>query len=197
MGTNSRDKWDGREVFTTGEAAEICSVSQQTIIRCFDSGRLQGFRVPGSRFRRIPRADLIRFMRANEIPIHALNGVHRRVLVVSPDEGLGGGMSRAAGDDSRLELSVVTGLFEAGMLAERHVPHVLVLDVDLGELDARAVIHRIRSVAELANVQVVVIGAAIRSDTADSLTIAGASLVLRKPIEPVALLAKLDELASS
>ena len=36
-----------KQVFTTGEAAEICKVSQQTIIRCFDSGRLKGFRVPG------------------------------------------------------------------------------------------------------------------------------------------------------
>ena len=44
-----------KTVFTTGEAAEICKVSQQTIIRCFDSGQLKGFRVPGSRFRRIPR----------------------------------------------------------------------------------------------------------------------------------------------
>ena len=49
---------------TTGEAADVCKVSQQTIIRCFDSGRLGGFRVPGSKFRRIPRADLIKFMRA-------------------------------------------------------------------------------------------------------------------------------------
>ena len=52
-----------KTVFTTGEAAEICKVSQQTIIRCFDSGRLKGFRVPGSRFRRIPREALIQFMK--------------------------------------------------------------------------------------------------------------------------------------
>ena len=44
-----------KTVFTTGEAAKVCKVSQQTIIRCFDSGQLKGFRVPGSRFRRIPR----------------------------------------------------------------------------------------------------------------------------------------------
>ena len=50
-----------KTVFTTGEAADICKVSQQTIIRCFDSGRLKGFRVPGSRFRRIPREALIAF----------------------------------------------------------------------------------------------------------------------------------------
>ena len=50
---NNTVNWREKQVFTTGEAAEICKVSQQTIIRCFDSGRLQGFRVPGSRFRRI------------------------------------------------------------------------------------------------------------------------------------------------
>ena len=60
--------WGDKRIFTTGEAADICKVSQQTIIRCFDSGRLGGFRVPGSKFRRIPRADLIKFMRENEIP---------------------------------------------------------------------------------------------------------------------------------
>ena len=37
-----------KTVFTTGEAADICKVSQQTIIRCFDAGRLKGFRVPAA-----------------------------------------------------------------------------------------------------------------------------------------------------
>ena len=46
QGVNERMK----TVFTTGEAAKICKVSQQTIIRCFDNGQLKGFRVPGSRF---------------------------------------------------------------------------------------------------------------------------------------------------
>ena len=60
-----------KTVFTTGEAAKICKVSQQTIIRCFDSGQLKGFRVPGSRFRRIPREQLYMFMRDNGIPTFA------------------------------------------------------------------------------------------------------------------------------
>jgi len=37
-----------KDLYTTGEAADVCNVSQQTIIRCFDAGRLEGFRVPGS-----------------------------------------------------------------------------------------------------------------------------------------------------
>ncbi len=71
-----------KKMFTTGEAAALCKVSQQTIIRCFDAGRLQGFRVPGSKFRRIPREELIRFMKANAIPLEALEGSKKRILVV-------------------------------------------------------------------------------------------------------------------
>src|SRR5438309_11460963 len=74
-----------KSVFTTGEAAEICKVSQQTIIRCFDSGRLRGFRVPGSRFRRIPRDALVAFMKDNGIPPDSLESGKRKILVEDAD----------------------------------------------------------------------------------------------------------------
>jgi len=67
-----------KDLFTTGEAAEVCRVSQQTIIRCFDAGRLEGFRVPGSRFRRIPRQSLVKFMKDNNIPLDAIESGKRK-----------------------------------------------------------------------------------------------------------------------
>lgn len=78
----SQDEISNKPVFTTGEAAKICNVSQQTIIRCFDSGRLQGFKVPGSRFRRIPRAELIRFMQQNNMDMQRMEAGPIQVLVV-------------------------------------------------------------------------------------------------------------------
>ena len=77
-----------KTVFTTGEAAKICKVSQQTIIRCFDNGSLKGFRVPGSRFRRIPRDQLFSFMKDNGIPTDALESGKRKVLIVDDDPEL-------------------------------------------------------------------------------------------------------------
>ena len=65
--SNDPSQLKAKQVYSTGDAAQLCKLSQQTIIRCFDSGRLKGFRVPGSRFRRIPRDELIRFMRENDI----------------------------------------------------------------------------------------------------------------------------------
>ena len=61
-----------KSVYTTGEVSQICSVSQQTVIRCFDKGDLKGFRVPGSRFRRIPRDSLLSFMKEHNIPLDHL-----------------------------------------------------------------------------------------------------------------------------
>src|SRR5436190_350148 len=87
MSTNTNgSELTAKQVFTTGEAAEICKVSQQTIIRCFDSGRLKGFRVPGSKFRRIPKDELLRFMRENNIPTDVLEGGKKRILVVDDDD---------------------------------------------------------------------------------------------------------------
>ena len=74
-----------KDLFTTGEAAEICKISQQTIIRCFDSGKLEGFRVPGSKFRRIPRDSLIKFMKDNGIPLDNIETGKKRVLLVDDD----------------------------------------------------------------------------------------------------------------
>jgi hypothetical protein len=59
----SRDR-----IFSTGECARICGLSQQTIIRCFDNGGIVGFRVPGSRFRRVPALRLKEFIEKNGVP---------------------------------------------------------------------------------------------------------------------------------
>lgn len=51
------------KVFTTGEVARICKVAPRTIAKWFDSGRLKGYRIPGSQGRRIPREYLIKFLK--------------------------------------------------------------------------------------------------------------------------------------
>ena len=93
-----------KTVYTTGEAAKICKVSQQTIIRCFDSGQLKGFRVPGSRFRRIPRDQLFAFMKDNGIPTESLESGKRKVLIDDDDEELVERLRDEFEDDRRIEV---------------------------------------------------------------------------------------------
>src|SRR5205823_7099322 len=95
-----------KTVFTTGEAAKICKVTQHTIIRCFDNGQLKGFRVPGSRFRRIPREALYKFMKDNGIPTDALESRKRKVLLVDDDPDLVEVINKALDDDGRFEVRI-------------------------------------------------------------------------------------------
>jgi excisionase family DNA binding protein len=114
-----------KTVFTTGEAAKICKVSQQTIIRCFDNGSLKGFRVPGSRFRRIPRDQLFSFMKDNGIPTDALESGKRKILVVDDDEELVELLVDVFERDGRFETRNANNGFGAGMLVKEFRPDLV------------------------------------------------------------------------
>jgi len=59
----------GNNVLTTGDVANICNVAPRTVSKWFDKGLLNGYRIPGSKDRRIPIDELARFMAAHRIPI--------------------------------------------------------------------------------------------------------------------------------
>jgi uncharacterized protein (TIGR02996 family)/excisionase family DNA binding protein len=50
-------------VYTTGRIAQILGVAPGTVVRWFDSGKLPGYRIPGTGDRRITRADLVKLIR--------------------------------------------------------------------------------------------------------------------------------------
>jgi excisionase family DNA binding protein len=134
----------GKQVFTTGEAAEICNVSQQTIIRCFDKGRLNGFRVPGSRFRRIPREDLIAFMHQNGIPADALGNTGSLVLLVEGDGELAHTTAATLHEVDDVKVHLASTAFDAGTSIERLKPGLVVIGSGVESLDPRQVCHWVR-----------------------------------------------------
>src|SRR4030042_601475 len=115
-----------KDLFTTGEAADICQVSQQTIIRCFDSGKLDGFRVPGSKFRRIPRESLIKFMKENNIPLSNLSVAgKRKVLIVDDDMEIVELLVDVLTRDGRFEVRTATSGYDAGLMTQQFPPDCL------------------------------------------------------------------------
>ena len=79
--TNPFDK----DVLTTGEVAKICNVAARTVSKWFDSGQIEGYRIPGSKDRRIPVQSLMEFMQEHGIPFDGLMSGNTRVLVVDTD----------------------------------------------------------------------------------------------------------------
>ena len=172
-----------KTVFTTGEAAKICKVSQQTIIRCFDSGQLKGFRVPGSRFRRIPREALYRFMKDNNIPTDALESGRRRILIVDDDQGVVDLIADVLATDARFETRVVNNGFGAGMLAKEYHPDLIILDVMLPDINGQAVCELIRQDPTMADIRIICISGMIEEDKIAELRTAGANDFLHKPLD--------------
>ncbi|MCC6493834.1 MAG: response regulator [Pirellulales bacterium] len=172
-----------KTVFTTGEAAKICKVSQQTIIRCFDSGQLKGFRVPGSRFRRIPRDQLYAFMRDNGIPTDALDSGKRKILVVDDDESLVELMVDALERDGRFEVRSVNNGFGAGMMIKEFRPDLVVLDVMLPDINGKEVCNLVRSDKTMDDVRIICISGMVEQEKILELRSAGADDFMKKPFD--------------
>lgn len=183
-----------KTVFTTGEAAKICKVSQQTIIRCFDSGQLKGFRVPGSRFRRIPRDILYKFMKDNGIPTDALESGKRKALIVDDDEELVELIRDVLEADGRFDVRVANNGFDAGMMVKEYHPDIIVLDVMLPDINGKEVCHRVRSDPALDDVKIICISGMVEQDKIAELTEAGANDFKQKPFEVEELVERLCEL---
>ena len=172
-----------KTVFTTGEAANICKISQQTIIRCFDSGQLKGFRVPGSRFRRIPRDQLFSFMRDNGIPTDALESGKRKVLIVDDDAELVELITDALGRDGRFEIRSTSSGFDAGMMVKEYHPDLIVLDVMLPDINGKEVCQRVRGDKSMDDVRIICISGMVEEDKVSELKAAGANDFMHKPFE--------------
>ena len=183
-----------KTVFTTGEAAKICKVSQQTIIRCFDSGQLKGFRVPGSRFRRIPRDVLYKFMKENSIPTDALESGKRKALIVDDDEELVELIRDVLEADGRFEIRVANNGFDAGMMVKDYHPDIIVLDVMLPDINGKEVCQRVRSDTSLDDVKIVCISGMVEEDKVADLKEAGANQFMQKPFEIESLIERMCEL---
>jgi two-component system, OmpR family, response regulator len=172
-----------KELFTTGEAADVCRVSQQTIIRCFDSGRLEGFRVPGSRFRRIPRDSLTKFMKDNSIPMDGLESGKKKVLVVDDDAEIVDLLVEVLSRDGRFEVKTAASGYEAGIQTQRFRPDCILLDYMLPDVNGNVVCHTIRRNPEFENIKIIIVSGVIKQDEIDQLLKSGAQDFIKKPFE--------------
>jgi excisionase family DNA binding protein len=183
-----------KTVYTTGEVAQICKVSQQTVIRCFDSGRLKGFRVPGSRFRRIPRESLIQFMQENGIPLTQLETGKRRVLIVDDDPAIVEMLLELLERDGRFEVRTASSGFDAGMVANEFHPDLVILDYMLPDINGNVVCRTLRGDHKFENTKIIIVSGVVNRTEIEDLLQAGANEFIRKPFNIEQLIGKMAEL---
>jgi excisionase family DNA binding protein len=183
-----------KTVFTTGEVASICNISQQTVIRCFDSGRLRGFRVPGSKFRRIPREALIQFMKENGIPLDRLDMGKKRVLVVDDDQAIVEMLVELLERDGRFEVQTAVTGFDAGLRTKEFRPDIIVLDYMLPDINGNVVIRTIRDDSSLQDVKIIIVSGVVNRADVQDLLDCGADDFLQKPFSIEQLVRRITEL---
>jgi excisionase family DNA binding protein len=181
-----------KELYTTGEAADICSLSQQTIIRCFDSGRLRGFRIPGSRFRKIPRDNLLKFMKENSIPMQSLQTGKKRLLIVDDDAEIVELMVDVLGRDGRFDIKTASTGYDAGIMTQKFRPDLILLDYMLPDVNGNIVCKTIKENPEFSNTRIIIISGVINQLEIDDLLMAGAEAFMKKPFSITELLEKIS-----
>lgn len=112
-----------KTIFTTGQVAKICKVAPRTVSKWFDSGRLRGYRIPGSKDRRIPRENLIRFMKDYGIPVDELEDFPKVVLFLSPDPAFFASIT-----SDQFVVRHATSAFNAGVEIDTYLPQCIVID---------------------------------------------------------------------
>ena len=170
-----------KDLLTTGEAADICNISQQTIIRCFDSGRLQGFRIPGSRFRRIPRESLIKFMKDNNIPLESLETGKKKILLVDDDAEIIDLMVDVLVRDGRFDVQSASSGYDAGIITEQFHPDLMILDYMLPDVNGNIVCQTIKRNPNFANTRIIIVSGVVNQSEIEDLLQAGAEGFIKKP----------------
>jgi len=180
-----------KDLYTTGEAADICSLSQQTIIRCFDSGRLRGFRIPGSRFRKIPRDNLLKFMKENSIPMQSLQTGRKRLLIVDDDTEIVELLVDVLGRDGRFDVKTASTGYDAGIMTQKFNPDLILLDYMLPDVNGNIVCKTIKDNPEFSNTRIIIISGVINQLEIDDLLKAGAEAFMKKPFGITELIDKI------
>ena len=172
-----------KNVLTTGEVAKICSVAPRTVSKWFDTGQLRGYRIPGSKDRRIPLDQLVRFMRAHGIPLDGLETGITRILIVEHDDDVLELLSNALSQDAGYEVHRARSAFEAGAATESFRPHAMLLDIDLAGLSGRETIRFIQGMPELGACKLIAITGPLPEGDSTALKQQGFDGTIAKPFE--------------
>jgi excisionase family DNA binding protein len=138
-----------KDVLTTGEVAKICNVAPRTVSKWFDSGALTGYRIPGSKDRRIPLNQLIRFMKQHGMPLNGLRTGCTRVMIVDEEQVIVEVLEKILEDEAKYEVEVARTGFAAGVTAEKFRPHVILLDMHLRDIDGRDLCKNVKGNPDL------------------------------------------------
>jgi excisionase family DNA binding protein len=183
----------GKNVLTTGDVAKICNVAPRTVSKWFDSGQLRGYRIPGSKDRRIPVNELIRFMKANNMPTDILPVGKTRVLIVDGENGSRSPVTDALAVRGTYELLAVSNGFDAGAAVQKFSPHVILINLLARDVDAHGICRSVRTNEEHSTIKILALANCLSPQEAAALMQKGFDGYVSDPADVTEVVKKIEE----
>lgn len=185
-----------KDVLTTGEVAKICNVAPRTVSKWFDGGQLKGYRIPGSKDRRIPMPNLLQFMKDHGIPFDGVQSGRTRVLVVDADHEVNQVLAKVLTEQAGYDVRTSDKLFDAGVECERFRPHVMLLDIHMNGSDSTDLARGIRENDEYAMTRLIAMSSKLTDGQAPQLRAKGFDSFIKKPFQVRAVIDLVERVAS-
>jgi two-component system response regulator RpaA len=178
-----------KNVFTTGQVAKICKVAPRTVSKWFDTGKLKGYRIPGSQDRRIPRDALIRFLKEYNMPLGELEeeGWHK-ILIIGAETLFIDRLKEKLPEDEDFRYEIAQSGFEAGIQAESFHPDTIIIDLAMGRSEALQIAQNLRRNIAYEQTMIVALASEDEPDP-DALSQYGYNEAFKKPFD-IALLSE-------
>jgi excisionase family DNA binding protein len=185
-----------KDVLTTGQVAQICNVAPRTVTKWFDSGQLRGYRIPGSRDRRIPISELIRFMKAHNIPTDTLDKGHIRVLVIDSNEENCKYLTDMLTTKGAFDIRCVQNSFDAGLLAQKFLPNIILINLMASNIDAHQLCAQIRQNADLKDSKIIAVASGLGENEVSALLKKGFDAAATESRESDQILSAIQQVCS-
>jgi excisionase family DNA binding protein len=183
----------GKNVLTTGDVAKICNVAPRTVSKWFDSGQLKGYRIPGSKDRRIPMSELIRFMKMNNMPVATLPVGRIRILIADSNADTASALADTLQTKADYEVQIARNNFQVGILAQKFAPHVLLISLLAEGIDAAEVCENIRHSEDLQTIKVIAIAKQLSASESAALMQKGFDACISDPADISKVVKEIEE----
>ena len=130
-------------------------MAPRTVSKWFDSGQLKGYRIPGSKDRRIPVHELVRFMKAHDMPATAITAGSIRVMIVDSDSQASEALAEGIKAKADYDVQTAESNFETGVAAQKFAPHVLLINLLADGIDAADICSNIRGDEDLQTIKII------------------------------------------
>jgi excisionase family DNA binding protein len=182
-----------KDVLTTGQVAQLCNVAPRTVTKWFDSGQLGGYRIPGSKDRRIPQNELIRFMKAHDIPTGDLEKGKLRILIIDSRTEYAQRFANQLRTQGSFEVQCAHNSFDAGLTALKFSPNIILFDLMSSDIDSGSLCGYVRECEDLADCTLIALAGGLGPKETAALRNRGFDAVVTEPDNMNAILSCIQQ----